>query len=59
MPAMTHNNIAVNHRHALREIYYKYDLKGLQYYIESINRKMKSAGREKYLDRKLKRKINN
>ena len=55
MPAMNYGNVSVDHRRALREIYYKYDLKGLQYYIGTINGKIKRTGRELYKKRKLKR----
>ncbi len=58
MPPMLHNNKPVDHTRALREIYYKYDLKGLKYYIQSINRNIKKTGRIKYLKRKNRRQVN-
>ena len=57
LPVMDHHGTPVDHRSSLREIYYKYDLKGLQHYITVMNRNMKKTGREKYLQRKLKRKL--
>jgi len=56
MPPMLHNNHSVDHLFELRRIYYKYDLKGLKYYIQNINKKMKVTGKEFYEQRKLKRK---
>jgi hypothetical protein len=57
LPVMDHHGIPVDHRNSLREIYYKYDLNGLQHYIKIMNRNMDKAGREKYLQRKEKRKL--
>jgi len=57
MPPMLHNDKPVDHTRALREIYYKYDLKGLKYYIQSINRNMKRTSKFKYIERKLKRRM--
>jgi len=55
MPPMRHKDKPVDHTRALREIYYKYDLKGLKYYIQSINRNMQRTGKFKYIERKIKR----
>jgi hypothetical protein len=57
MPRMSLQGQPVDHTRKLREIYFKFDLPGLKYYIESINRNIKRTGRGKYLERKRNRQL--